>query len=106
MRVAVVGDDCICAIYRRSKHWITNTAQGGVATNCPVTPEIGELSVRAARSVGGGVVAVDILESPEGLLVNEVNYTMEFRNSIETTGVNIPAKIVDYVLAVARERAA
>jgi [lysine-biosynthesis-protein LysW]--L-2-aminoadipate ligase len=31
--------------------------------------------------------------------VNEVNYTMEFRNSIHTTGVNIPAKIVDYVIA-------
>ena len=25
---------------------------------------------------------------------------MEFRNSIDTTGVNIPARIVDYVLAV------
>jgi [lysine-biosynthesis-protein LysW]--L-2-aminoadipate ligase len=35
--------------------------------------------------------------------VNEVNYTMEFRNSIDTTGVNIPAKVVDYVVAVARQ---
>ena len=104
IRSFVVGDDCICAIYRTSRHWITNTAQGGKATNCPVTPEIADLSVRAARSVGGGVVAIDILESPEGLLVNEVNYTMEFRNSIETTGINIPAKIVDYVIAAARER--
>jgi [lysine-biosynthesis-protein LysW]--L-2-aminoadipate ligase len=104
IRAFVVGDECICAIYRSSPHWITNTAQGGRATSCPVSPEIAELSLRAARSVGGGVVAIDILESPEGLLVNEVNYTMEFRNSIETTGVNIPAKIVDYVIAVARER--
>jgi len=35
-------------------------------------------------------------------LVNEVNYTMEFRNSIDTTGVDIPAKVVDYVLKVAQ----
>ena len=34
-----------------------------------------------------------------GLLVNEVNHTMEFRNSIDTTGVDIPGRIVDYVLA-------
>jgi [lysine-biosynthesis-protein LysW]--L-2-aminoadipate ligase len=27
---------------------------------------------------------------------------MEFRNSIDTTGVNIPARIVDYTLDVAR----
>ena len=32
---------------------------------------------------------------PTGLLVNEVNYTMEFKNSIAPTGVNIPARIVD-----------
>lgn len=105
IRSFVVGGECICAIYRASAHWITNTAQGGKASNCPVTPEIGELSLRAARAVGGGVVAVDLLESPEGLVVNEVNYTMEFRNSIDTTGVNIPARIVDHVLAVARDSA-
>ena len=102
IRAFVVGAETICAIYRYSDHWITNTARGGRAENCPVTPQLGDLCVRAARAVGGGVVAVDVLEGPEGLLVNEVNYTMEFRNSIDTTGVNIPAKVVDYVLEVAR----
>jgi [lysine-biosynthesis-protein LysW]--L-2-aminoadipate ligase len=34
------------------------------------------------------------------MLVSEVNYTMEFRNSIDTTGVDIPGRIVDYVLRV------
>jgi len=59
--------------------------------------------VAAAKAVGGGVVAVDLLEHPDGrLLVNEVNYTMEFRNSIDTTGVDIPGKIIDYVLGEAR----
>jgi len=101
IRAFVVGDQTIAAIYRDSPHWITNTARGGVATNCPVTPELDDLCVRAARAVGGGVVAVDVLESSEGLLVNEVNYTMEFRNSIDTTGVDIPARVVDFVLRVA-----
>ncbi len=103
IRSFVVGDECIAAIYRSSEHWITNTARGGKATNCPVTPEIAEISLKAARAVGGGVVAIDLFETEDGLLVNEVNYTMEFKNSIDTTGVNIPAKIVDYVLQVARE---
>ncbi len=101
IRSFVVGDECIAAIYRTSDHWITNTARGGVATNCPVSNEIAELSLRAADAVGGGVVAVDLFETPSGLLVNEVNYTMEFKNSIDTTGVNIPGRIVDYVLEVA-----
>ena len=103
IRSFVVDDECIAAIYRSSPHWITNTARGGVATNCPLTPELVELSVRATQAVGGGVVAIDLLEDREGrLLVNEVNYTMEFRNSIDTTGVDIPARIIDYVVAVGR----
>lgn len=103
IRSFVVGDETICAIYRHSEHWITNTARGGRATNCPVTPQIHELSLAAARAVGGGVVAVDLLETPDGrLLVNEVNHTMEFRNSIDTTGVDIPGRIVDHALAIAR----
>ena len=98
IRSFVVGDECIAAIYRSSEHWITNTALGGTATGCPVNNELAEISLRAANAVGGGIVAVDLFETPGGLLINEVNYTMEFKNSIDTTGVNIPAKIVDYVL--------
>ncbi|MEI6043878.1 MAG: lysine biosynthesis protein LysX [Chloroflexota bacterium] len=101
IRAFVIGDETICAIYRHSSHWITNTAKGGQASNCPVTPELNELCVKAAKAVGGGVVAIDVLEDKDrGLLVNEVNYTMEFRNSIDTTGVNIPAKVIDYLLEV------
>ena len=103
IRAFVVGDETICAIYRDSEHWITNTARGGKASNFPVTPELNELSLASAKAVGGGVVALDIFEDPHrGLLVNEINYTMEFRNSIDTTGVDIPAKVADYVLGVAK----
>ncbi|MCH7569302.1 MAG: lysine biosynthesis protein LysX [Deltaproteobacteria bacterium] len=102
IRSFVIGDRCIAAIYRSSDHWITNTARGGIAQNCPLTDELKTLSVKAAKAVGGGIVAVDLFETKNGLLVNEVNYTMEFRNSITTTGVNIPELIVDYVLQVAQ----
>lgn len=97
IRSFVIGDETICAIYRTSDHWITNTALGGQASNCPVTPEIDTLSRAAAKAVGGGMLAVDLLETPDGLWVNEVNYTMEFRNSIDTTGVDIPRKMVEYI---------
>ena len=103
IRSFVVGDETICAIYRTSPHWITNTARGGQGEVCPVTPELNDICVSAAKAVGGGVVAIDVFETRDGLTVNEVNYTMEFRNSIDTTGVNIPAKVVDYVVAVARQ---
>lgn len=102
IRSFVVGDETIAAIYRTSDHWITNTAQGGKASNCPVTPEVDAMSRAAAQAVGGGMLAVDLLESPDGFLVCEVNYTMEFRNSIHTTGVDIPAKMIDYLIREAQ----
>jgi len=98
IRAFVIGDECICAIYRSSENWITNTARGGVATNCPVTDEIAEVCQRAARAVGGGLLALDLFETENGMTINEINHTMEFRNSITTTGVNIPEKMVEYVL--------
>ncbi len=101
IRAFVVGDECVAAIYRTSAHWITNTARGGQATNCPIEPALARIAVAGARAVGGGVVALDIFETPDGLVVNEVNYTMEFKNSVAPTGVNIPARIVDYLVSQA-----
>jgi [lysine-biosynthesis-protein LysW]--L-2-aminoadipate ligase len=98
IRAFVVGEEPIAAIYRTSENWITNTARGGVATNCPLTPELSDICRRTAKAIGGGLLAIDVFETDNGLTVNEVNHTMEFRNSISTTGVNIPALMVDYVL--------
>jgi len=101
IRAFVIGDQCIGAIYRSSENWITNTARGGVATNCPVTDEIADLCHRAARAVGGGLLALDLFETDNSFTINEINHTMEFRNSITTTGVDIPGKMIEYVLAQA-----
>ncbi len=35
-------------------------------------------------------------------LINEINYTMEYRNSITPTGGNIPGSSIDYTLEVAQ----
>jgi [lysine-biosynthesis-protein LysW]--L-2-aminoadipate ligase len=102
IRTLVVGDETVYAVYRHSAHWITNTARGGETSLCPVTPEIDGISRAAARVVGGEVVAVDLLEAPDGrLLVNEVNHTPEFHGAVEATDVDVSGKIVDYVLGVA-----
>ena len=103
VRVFVAGDRVIAAIARASDHRITNTARGGTAARYDVTPEVEELCLRAATAVGGGVLAIDLLETRDGrVLVSEVNHTMEFRNSIAPTGVDIPGRIVDFVIETAR----
>jgi [lysine-biosynthesis-protein LysW]--L-2-aminoadipate ligase len=101
IRAFVVGDQTVTAIYRKSEHWITNTARGGQGELCPVTPELDAICQAAARAVGGGVLAIDVLEDPQrGYLINEVNHTMEFHTTVPTTGVDIPGMIVDYTVSV------
>lgn len=101
LRIFVVGDEPIAAIRRESEHWITNTARGARTSAAPIDDALADIALRAARAVGGGVLAVDVVEDPvRGYLVLEVNHSMEFRNSIEPTGVDIPGAIVDHVLGV------
>jgi [lysine-biosynthesis-protein LysW]---L-2-aminoadipate ligase len=102
IRAFVVGDETIAAIHRNSPHWITNTAKGGKATNCPVTPELHDFCQRAAAAVGGGVLALDIMETDAGYTCHEVNHTMEFKNSVAPTGVDIPGKVLDYCVRQAK----
>ena len=104
IRTLVVGNSVVYAIYRSSDHWITNTARGGEAAPCPMTHDITSLSLAAAKAVGGGVLAVDLLETAEGkLLVNEVNHTPEFHGAAQATDADIAGQIVDHLLHLARE---
>lgn len=102
IRAFVVGDETIAAIHRNSPHWITNTAKGGKASNFPVTPDFHDFCQRAAQAVGGGVLALDVMETEAGWTCHEVNHTMEFKNSVAPTGVDIPGKVLDYCVAQAK----
>lgn len=100
IRCFVIGNEVVAAIYRYSvpDEWRTNTARGGKVENCEITSELEDLSLRTAKAFGDGIFGVDLMESPDGLLVNEINYTTEFRNSVSATGVDIPGLILDYAL--------
>lgn len=102
LRVFMVGGEPIAAISRASEHWITNTARGGRAGRLDIDTDLASVCRRASDAIGGGVLAIDVLEDPSrGYLVSEINHTMEFRNSIEPTGVDIPGRMIEFVLGVA-----
>ena len=103
VRAFVVGERVIAAIRRWSANWRTNTHRGGRAEALAVSGDLAAVCLSAARAVGGGMLAIDLFETGDGYLVNEVNDTMEFRNSIAPTGVDIPGAMVEHVLAGVRE---
>lgn len=106
LRCIVVGDEIIAAVYRYSaqNEWRTNVARGGKAENAPITNELEEIVLRAARAVGGGVLGVDLMEDEQrGLLVHEINNTVEFRGASNVSTADIASAIIDYSVAVAKK---
>ena len=103
IRAFVIDRETICAIYRDSSHWITNTARGGTTSNCPISKEITDISIKASDAVGGGILSMDIFETDDGLQINEINHTTEFKNSEKPTNTSISGAIVDYCIKVIKK---
>ncbi|MFQ6053828.1 MAG: RimK family alpha-L-glutamate ligase [Candidatus Bathyarchaeia archaeon] len=104
IRTIVVGDELVAAVYRHAPpdEWRTNVARGGITAPCPITQELQEIALKAADAVGGGVLGVDAMESPDGIVVHEVNGTIEFKGAASATGVDIPGAIIDYTVKLAK----
>jgi [lysine-biosynthesis-protein LysW]---L-2-aminoadipate ligase len=106
IRAIVIGDQTIAAIYRISttSDWRTNTARGGKAENLPISKELDDICLRAAKPFGPGFYGVDLMESEDrGLLVHEVNNTTEFKNVMAQSKVDIPSKIIDFLLELSKK---
>lgn len=106
IRCIVVGDQVVTAIYRYSaeNEWRTNVARGGKAELAKVTKELEDLATGAARAVGGGIVGVDMMEDKDrGLVVHEVNNTVEFHGASTVSDADIPGAMIDYAVSVAKK---
>jgi len=98
IRIFVIGDKAVASMYRVSQAWKTNVSQG--ARPVPFTPdnELEDLAVRAAKTIGCEIAGVDIMEGPNGFVVNEINSQPGFRGLQSTTKIDISGEIIDYVL--------
>lgn len=106
LRCIVVGDSLVTAIYRYSSdsEWRTNISRGGKAEKAAITRELEDIVLKAAKSVGGGVLGVDLMEDTNrGLLVNEVNNTVEFKGAQHVAEIDIADSIVQYALNIAKK---
>ncbi len=100
IRCIVVGEKLIAAVYRYSSEdeWRTNVAKGGKAELIEITSELEKLALKAARAVGTGVLGIDMMEDQKrGLVVHEINNTVEFRGASLATGIDIADMIIEYI---------
>jgi [lysine-biosynthesis-protein LysW]--L-2-aminoadipate ligase len=105
IRVITVGDAPIAAMYRKSSGGFkTNIALGADPEICEITKEMEDLAVKASKAMGGGILGVDLMEDDKrGLVVHEVNNTVEFKGLARVAQRNIPKEMIEYALNYARK---
>jgi len=100
IRVIVVGDQVVAAMYRTSSgSFKTNIAVGGEPMACEITKELEDVCMKAAKAVGGGILGVDVMEDKKrGLVVHEVNNTVEFKGLAKVVKKDIPKEMIDFAI--------
>ena len=105
IRVITVGDEPIAAMYRKSSGGFkTNIALGADPELCEITKEMEDMAVKASKAMGGGILGIDMMEDDErGLVVHEVNNTVEFKGLAKVAERNIPKEMVEFALNYVRK---
>ena len=100
IRVITVGDQAVSAMYRKSSGGFkTNIALGADPELCQITKEMEDLCEKTSKAVGGGILGIDLMEDKEkGLVVHEVNNTVEFKGLVKVSKKNIPKEMIDYAI--------
>ncbi len=105
IRAIVVGGEVLGAIYRISvgDEWRSNIALGGKPVQRRLDPILEEAAIKAAESVKGDFISVDILEDSSGTLyVNEVNGVPEFKGFMEATGIDVAGALMRFLEEVSK----
>ena len=105
IRVITIGDEPIAAMYRKSSGGFkTNIALGADPELCEITKEMGDMAAKASKAMGGGILGIDMMEDNErGLVVHEVNNTVEFKGLAKVAQRNIPKEMVEFALNYIRK---
>ncbi len=98
LRLLVIGDEVLGMKRRNPTDWRTNISRGATGERLTVTSELAELARRAANAVGAPLAGVDLLPSRDGrLLAIEVNAVPGWRALASVTGVDVAAKVLDFL---------
>lgn len=100
IRAIAVGDQVVAAMYRTSTGGFkTNIALGAEPVPCEITKELEDICLKASKAVGGGILGVDLMEDEKrGLVVHEVNNTVEFKGLAKVAKKNIPKEMIDFAV--------
>lgn len=103
IRVLMIGNEPVAAMYRKSNHWITSTAKGATPKKLKLDSELINLTKKVMEILHVEIAGIDIVETDSGYNLLEVNSTVEFHGLQSVTNISIADRIVDYIVNAARE---
>jgi RimK family alpha-L-glutamate ligase len=99
IRAFVVDDHVVAAMRRVASSWKTNYSQGAHPEPINLDKTLEDMAVKSAKLIECKIAGVDVLESPRGPLVVEVNSQPGWRGLQSITRINIAEKIIDFILS-------
>jgi len=99
IRAFVIGDRVVAAMRRVARGWKTNYSQGARPEPLTLEKDMEDMAVKSSKLIQCEIAGVDILESPKGPLVVEVNSQPGWRGLQSVTKANIADEIVTFVLS-------
>ena len=105
IRIITIGDQPVAGMYRKSGGGFkTNIALGADPEICEITKEMEDAAVKASKAMGGGILGIDMMEDEaKGIVVHEVNNTVEFKGLSRVAKRNIPKEMIEYALNYVRK---
>jgi len=99
IRCLVVGSKVVAAMLRKGREgdFRSNLHRGGSAQPVKITPAERSTALSAAKAMGLNVCGVDMLRSNHGPVVMEVNSSPGLEGVETATGIDVAAKIIEFV---------
>ena len=97
-RVLVIGGRAVAAMRRVSSHWVHNVAQGARCEAAELTPDLATPAIRAAQALGLDYAGVDLIPTPDGPQVLEVNGVAAWQGLQRVTPFDVAQALVDDLL--------
>lgn len=99
-RIIVIGGKAVAYMKRENKNsYLSNLAQGGSSYSVELPKLYLEIAEKAAKILGLDYCGVDVLEGLDGEpIISEVNSNAFYEGIEKTTGVNVAAAYVDYII--------
>ena len=105
IRVFIVDGQVIASMKRISPEddWRANIHAGGTGIEYNLTDEEEEIAIKATETLDTGIAGVDLIQTPEGTKLIEVNVSPGFRGLLKATGINAADSIAEYAIKLAKK---